>query len=66
MSELLQGDITEDSAQIALLNYLAKLDDVAKLEPCGVYYEEDDTATEINNDVIHVVARTRHEPQVLL
>jgi hypothetical protein len=58
MSELLQGDVTEDSAEIALLNYLAKLDDVAKLEPCGMYYEEDDTSTEINDDVIHVVART--------
>jgi hypothetical protein len=58
MSDLLQGDVTADSAEIALLNYLAKLDDVAKLEPCGVYYEEDDTTTEINDDVIHVVART--------
>ena len=58
MSELLQGDVTEDSAEIALLNYLAKLDEVAKLEPCGVYYEEDDTTTEITDDVIHVVART--------
>jgi hypothetical protein len=58
MSELLQGDVTEDSAEIALLNYLAKLDEVAKLEPCGVCYEEDDTATEITDDVIHVVART--------
>jgi hypothetical protein len=58
MSELLQGDVTEDSAEMALLNYLAKLDEVAKLEPCGVYYEEDDTTTEITDDVIHVVART--------
>jgi hypothetical protein len=58
MSDLLQGDVTEESAEIALLNYLAKLDDVAKLESCGMYYEEDDTSTEINDDVIHVVART--------
>jgi len=58
MSELLQGDVTEDSAEIALLNYLAKLDEVAKIEPCGVYYEQDDTTTEITDDTIHVVART--------
>jgi hypothetical protein len=58
MSELLQSDITQDSAEVALLNYLAKLDEVAKLEPCGIYYEEDDTETEVRDDVVHVVART--------
>jgi hypothetical protein len=49
--ELLQGDITEDSATTAYLNYLAKLEEVAKLEPCGIYCDED-------NDVDHVVGRT--------
>ncbi|MGH9751588.1 MAG: neuraminidase-like domain-containing protein, partial [Blastocatellia bacterium] len=38
MSELLQSDITEERAAIALLNYLAKLEEVAKLEPCGIHY----------------------------
>src|ERR1019366_5988083 len=33
MGELLQGDITDDAATSALLNYLAKLHEVAKLEP---------------------------------
>ena len=37
MSELLQSDITDDAAQSAFLNYLTKLDEVAKLEPCGLY-----------------------------
>src|SRR5215218_10649404 len=37
-SELLQSDITEDSAATALLNYLSKLEEVAKLEPCGIYH----------------------------
>ena len=50
-SELLQSDITEDSAATALLNYLSKLEEVAKLEPCGIYNDE-------NNDVDHVIART--------
>src|SRR5262249_7769699 len=54
-SELLQSDITEDSARTALLNYLAKLDEVAKLEPCGVHYEE---PTDTRGEVIHLVART--------
>ncbi|MEM6436202.1 MAG: neuraminidase-like domain-containing protein, partial [Cyanobacteria bacterium P01_D01_bin.115] len=37
MSELLQGDITEERAAEALLNYLSRLDEVAKLEPCGIH-----------------------------
>jgi hypothetical protein len=52
MSELLQSDITEDSAEVALLNYLAKLEEVAKLEPCGMHYEDEDAKN------VHVVARS--------
>jgi hypothetical protein len=54
-SELLQSDITEDSATTAVLNYLAKLEEVAKLEPCGMYYVE---PTDEQGEVIHLVART--------
>lgn len=57
MSELLQGDITEDRAAVALLNYLSKLEEVAKLEPCGIHYIEDDPSTDARDDVAHVVAR---------
>ena len=56
-SELLQSDITEDRAATALLNYLAKLEEVAKLEPCGIYHVEADPST-ANGEVDHVVART--------
>jgi len=56
-SELLQGDITEDSASTALLNYLAKLEEVAKLEPCGIYHIEADSALR-KGEIDHVVART--------
>ncbi len=56
MSELLQSDITEDTAATALLNYLSKLEEVAKLEPCGIHYVESDPGQE--NDVVHMVART--------
>ena len=56
MSELLQGDITEDRAAVALLNYLSKLEEVAKLEPCGIHYVENDPGT--IDDIAHVVART--------
>jgi hypothetical protein len=56
MSELLQGDITEDRAATALVNYLSKLDEVAKLEPCGIHYVENQPGTA--DDIAHVVART--------
>jgi hypothetical protein len=56
-SELLQTDITDDSAAIAILNYLSKLEEVAKLTPCGIYHLEGDLSERTGN-VDHVVART--------
>ena len=56
-SELLQTDITEDSAATALLNYLSKLEEVAKLEPCGIYHVEADLSRR-TGEVDHVIART--------
>ena len=56
-SELLQGDITEDSAATALLNYLSKLEEVAKLEPCGIHHTPEDTEQR-TSEVNHVIART--------
>lgn len=56
MSELLQSDITDDRAAVALLGYLSKLEEVAKLEPCGIHYVEGKPGT--SDDVAHVVART--------
>ena len=54
-SELLQSDITEESASIALLNYLGTLEEVAKLEPCGIHHIPGGERT---SEVDHVVART--------
>jgi len=56
-SELLQGDITDDAAAIALVHYLEKLDAVARLEICGMYYEENELGNPAD-DVVHVIART--------
>jgi peptidoglycan hydrolase-like protein with peptidoglycan-binding domain len=56
MSELLQSDITEDKAAAALGNYLSKLEEIAKLEPCGIHYVEAEPG--ISPAVAHVVART--------
>src|SRR5262249_55634258 len=54
-SDLLQSDITDDSAAAALLTYLAKLHDVAKLEPCGMFVQKAENSTD--EDTVHVVAR---------
>ena len=56
-SELLQSDITEDVATTALLNYLSKLEEVAKLEPCGIYHVEADLSRR-TGEIDHVIART--------
>ncbi len=56
-SELLQSDITEDSAATALVHYLEKLDEVAKLEICGMYHEENGANNDADN-ITHVIGRT--------
>jgi hypothetical protein len=55
MSSLLQGDITDDAAAAAYLDYLTNLEEVAKLEPCGLYYQP---GTSDTNEASYVVART--------
>jgi hypothetical protein len=55
MSALLQGDIDEDAATNAYLDYLTNLEQVAKLEACGIYYE---LATSDTNETAIVVSRT--------
>src|SRR5262245_53992218 len=57
-NELLQGDVTKDTAEAAFLEYLSKLDHVSKLEVMGLFLEGD--ASE--QRVLHVVARTFGEP----
>src|SRR5205814_3543967 len=38
-NELLQNEITKDSVEEAFAHYLEKLDEVARLEICGMYYQ---------------------------
>lgn len=56
--ELLQSEITQESAEIALANYLYKLDQVAQLEVVGMCYGQDDN----NNSLVHVLGRTKEIP----
>jgi hypothetical protein len=55
-SELLQSDITEEAARAAVLNYLSKLDEVAKLEPCGIHHVPADPAKR-TSEIDHIIAR---------
>jgi hypothetical protein len=56
MGELLQGDITDDAAATALGSYLVRLEEIARLEPCGIFIEENSPG--VQDDVVHVIGRT--------
>ncbi len=70
-TELLQNEITLDTAEQAFLNYLEKLDQVARLEICGMYWQQDpvvdmdwrNVATAETN-VLHVFGRTFAVPHI--
>lgn len=55
--ELLQSEINEDTAHVALLHYLEKLDTIAKLEICAYFLDEKESEEEAD-DILHVIART--------
>jgi hypothetical protein len=55
--ELLQSEITDESAELAYLNYLKKLDDIARLEMAGQFLEENEKGNQFD-DVLHVFGRT--------
>lgn len=58
-NELLQNEITNASAEEALKKYLQKLDEVARLQVCGMYHE---VGTNDDVDRLHVLARTYATP----
>ncbi len=55
--ELLQSDINDELAENAFLNYLKKLDDIARLEMVGMYVEENEKGNQYD-DILHVFGRT--------
>ena len=64
-SELLQGELTDEAAENVLMNYLAKLDQVARLQIVGMYHQVElgyDGGTAI--DTMHVFGRTLGTPHV--
>lgn len=61
-SELLQNELTAETAETAFLHYLEKLDSVARLEICGLYVQEPDENSD--EEIVHVFGRTTSTPQV--
>jgi Tc toxin complex TcA C-terminal TcB-binding domain/Neuraminidase-like domain/Salmonella virulence plasmid 28.1kDa A protein len=55
-SELMQNDVTNDTAEQAYLNYLEKLDKVANLEIRAIHNQQ--TASQ-DQPVLHVIGRSR-------
>ncbi|QGM47133.1 hypothetical protein H2LOC_016335 [Methylocystis heyeri] len=61
LSALLQGDMTEDAAAEAYLGYLSELEQIAKLEPCGIWYapaSDGSAGGGASDEIAYVVART--------
>ena len=61
-SDLLQTDLTTASAESAFLNYLYKLDEVARLDLVGMCLQ-DKSDSNLVDDVVHLFGRTIHKPQ---
>jgi Neuraminidase-like domain len=58
-NQLLQNEVTEINVETALLSYLEKVDEVSRLEICGVYEENEGGV-----DLFHVFGRTSNKPAV--
>ncbi len=54
-NELLQDEVTEATVERAYRGYLQRLEDVARLDPVGFYYQHE-------GGVLHVFGRTHTEP----
>ena len=61
-TQLLQNEVTDDSVEQCLLNYLEKLDEVARLEICGLYWQLKPNSDEL--DLLHVFGRTFNSPHI--
>jgi receptor-binding and translocation channel-forming TcA subunit of Tc toxin/ABC toxin-like protein/neuraminidase-like protein/putative peptidoglycan binding protein len=63
-NELVQNDLTFDTAETAFVHYLEKLDAVANLEIVGMYHQAEATCGHPAVDVMHVFGRTRGTPHI--
>jgi hypothetical protein len=64
-ADLLQSDVTADNVEQVYLNYLNKLDEVARLEICGTYWQiETELSTGDRINIFHTFGRTCATPHV--
>jgi hypothetical protein len=64
-NDLMQNEVTLETAESALLTYVEKLDGVARLEIVGMYdQQEQDGAGNRVVDILHVFGRTRNSPHL--
>jgi len=66
-NELLQSDVTMETAEDAFLHYLEKFDQVARLEIVGMYRQQEsgDIARQVKRtDIVHVFGRTYAIPHL--
>jgi Tc toxin complex TcA C-terminal TcB-binding domain/ABC toxin N-terminal region/Neuraminidase-like domain/PA14 domain/Putative peptidoglycan binding domain/Salmonella virulence plasmid 28.1kDa A protein len=61
-SELLQDDVTTESAERVFLNYLEKLDEVTRLEMVGMYWQKKEAGED--TDILHAFGRTFNPPHI--
>jgi Tc toxin complex TcA C-terminal TcB-binding domain/Neuraminidase-like domain len=63
--ELLQSDLSMETAETAFRNYLEKLDQVARLEIVGMYHQVEAVQEgKVAVDILHVFGRTLAEPHI--
>ena len=60
-TQLLQNDLTPENVELALMSYLEKLDDVGRLEACGLHHEKN---IPDGIDRVHIFARTFNVPHL--
>src|SRR5260370_15735164 len=66
-SELLQNELTVNTIETAFGHYLQKLDEVARLDLCGMYWQQEEESHPgkgDNIDVLPVFGRTFSQPRI--
>ncbi len=63
-SELLQNEVTNETAEKALSNYLQKLETVSNLKICGMHEQTKFSEGEKRQNVLHVFGRTFATPRI--
>ncbi|CAM4080751.1 neuraminidase-like domain-containing protein [Vreelandella rituensis] len=61
-AQLLQNDLTPEYVETVFLNYLKKLDEVARLDICGMYWEGKRDGCLRGEGILHIFGRTFSAP----